>query len=150
MSTTYQRIYESAQLAFQDWELNIVYDTSVSDYEAIMEGYLLRAIPSFEHCITDLSDRDDALKLFNNTLSDDEIVILADLLKLQWLEHGIQDLNQIQLHIRDSEFNTSSEGANLKAKLELRAQLREQVDRMKIQYSLNKVVNWGGWRNGIF
>lgn len=150
MPTTYQQIYEQAQTSFQDWEMDIVYANSVVNYEAIMQSYLIKAISNFEHCVTNLADRDSALKIFNATLSDLEITILSNLLVLEWLEHNIQDLNQMQLHIRDSEFNTSSEGANLKAKLDLRTHLREQANQLKTQYSLNRVVDWEGWKNGVF
>jgi len=150
MSTTYQKVYEYALAAYQDWELNAIYNSSVPNFEAIMKSYLLRAIPRFEHCKTSLSDRDDSLQIFNGTLTDIETTILSDLLVIEWLGRSIQDLNQIQLHVRDSEFNTSSEGANLKAKLELRQQLEERVDRLKTQYSLNNVVIWSDWNNGIF
>ena len=150
MGTTYQTIYEHAQSNLTDWQLDAVYETDVSAYEAILKQYLLRAIVNFEHCVTDIESRDDTAQTFDNDLTLLEQIILADLLALAWLEHSIQDANQMNLHVRDSEFNISSEAANLKAKLDLRGQLESRVKQMKINYSLNKVVNWSDWSNGIY
>ncbi|GAH23872.1 unnamed protein product, partial [marine sediment metagenome] len=62
-----------------------LYVSSVCDYNDYVAGFLKNAIPKFKECVTDLSDRDDTAMVFNNTLTELEEEILANMMALEWV-----------------------------------------------------------------
>jgi hypothetical protein len=149
MATLYDEIYDLALVTIRDYKLDELYTLSPTDFGTYMEGFLIRAIPKFTNCSTNLDDRDDTLKKFNNTLSGIEKNILAELTIITWFEREVQNVTQFNLHLNDTDFKRYAESNNLKEKQNYLAHLREVVAQDMVSYEL-KQVDWSAWANGNF
>lgn len=102
---------------------------------------MIKAITNFRKCKTDLEDRDDENRIFNQTLSTDEKVILSNLMMVEWLTKEVNDILQMRLYLQDTDFKTYSQANNLREKRELLTTMKEMVDKQIVQYSYNN-FNW--------
>ena len=149
MATTYASIYDLALIQIQDYKLDNLYASSPANFAIHMNGLLMKAIPMFEYCVRDLSDRDETLKQFNETLDDDETDILSEYLVMAWLTSEINDVRQITGMMQNGkEAHRFSEANLLKEKVNLRATTLETLDTRKTKYGI-KHNNWG-WADGDF
>ncbi len=141
MGTPYSSIFELFQSGLKDPVLDRLYEQSIDDYENYIQPFLLTAISEFTFCKQNLEDRDDELKQFNVTLTTTEKVILSKLMRIAWLEKEIHDINQMKLHLQDSDFKTYSEAQNLKEKKDLLIVEKELVDKHIGYYDLKNYID---------
>lgn len=137
MSTPYSDIFNLFLTSIQDYRINKLYNQSVEQMENYLMPFLIKAITNFRKCKTDLEDRDDTNKVFNQTLSTDEKVILSNLMIFEWLTKEVNDILQMRLYLQDTDFKTYSQANNLREKRELLTTMKEMVDKQIVQYSYN-------------
>jgi len=123
--------------SIQDYRINKLYNQSVEQMENYLMPFLIKAITNFRKCKTDLEDRDDTNKVFNQTLSTDEKVILSNLMIVEWLTKEVNDILSLRNFLQDTDFKTYSQANNLKEKRELLTTMKEMVDKQIVQYSYN-------------
>lgn len=99
--------------------------------------FLIKAIANFRKCRTDLEDRDDENKVFNQDLTTEEKVILANLMVVEWLTKEVNDILQMRLYLQDTDFKTYSSSQNLKEKRELLTTMKDMVESQIVQYLYN-------------
>jgi hypothetical protein len=68
---------------------------------------------------------------------------------LRWLTKEINNVNQINLHLNDTDFKLHAASQNLNAKIEHRDRLREIVNQDMTNYSLKNVL-WSEWYEGNY
>lgn len=139
--TLYSEIFELFQSGIKDPLLDKLYKSSVEAYENYLLPFLITAISEFTLCKQDLEDRNDTDKKFNITLTTNEKVILSKLMRKAWLQKEINDINQMKLHLQDSDFKTHAEDRNLKAKTELLVIETEMADRDVGKYDLKNYLS---------
>ena len=135
MSTPYSNIFGRFALKVKDYNLDRLYTSSVSAYEDFLSGYLLNAVPKFSECRTDLSDRDEGTKTFNNTLSEQEEEILAEMMVVEWTEQNTmksEDMNRI---LGDSDFKLYSGANSLRENRKLRDDAISKSDKLRTDYT---------------
>lgn len=137
MATPYSEVFDLFLTSIQDYRINRLYEKSVEDMENYLMSFLIKAIVNFRKCKTDLEDRDDTNKVFNQTLSTDEKVILSNLMIVEWLTKEVNDILSLKNFLQDTDFKTYSQANNLKEKRELLTTMKEMVDKQIIQYSYN-------------
>ena len=137
MATPYSEVFDLFLASIQDYRINRLYEKSVEDMENYLMPFLIKAITNFRKCKTDLEDRDDTNKVFNQTLSTDEKVILSNLMIVEWLTKEVNDILGMKLFLQDTDFKTYSQSQNLKEKRELLTTMKEMVDKQIVQYSYN-------------
>lgn len=137
MSTPYSDIFNLFLASIQDYRINKLYNQSVEQMENYLMPFLIKAITNFRKCKTDLEDRDDTNKVFNQTLSTDEKVILSNLMIVEWLTKEVNDILSLRNFLQDTDFKTYSQANNLKEKRELLTTMKEMVDKQIVQYSYN-------------
>lgn len=137
MSTPYSDVFNLFLTSIQDYRINKLYNQSVEQMENYLIPFLIKAITNFRKCKTDLEDRDDTNKAFNQTLSTDEKVILSNLMMVEWLTKEVNDILGMKLFLQDTDFKTYSQSQNLKEKRELLTTMKEMVDKQIVQYSYN-------------
>ena len=81
--TSYEKIFQRFSQKITDFKL---LELSDSDVHLMMKEWLTSAIPKFRRCEHDLSQRDDEIEQFTDTLNDNEVEILALLMVGEWLE----------------------------------------------------------------
>ena len=137
MATPYSEVFNLFLASIQDYRINRLYEQSVEDMENYLIPFLIKAITNFKKCKTDLEDRDDENRIFNQTLSTDEKVILSNLMMVEWLTKEVNDILQMRLYLQDTDFKTYSQANNLREKRELLTTMKEMVDKQITQYSYN-------------
>ena len=137
MATPYSEVFNLFLASIQDYRINRLYQKSVDDMEKYLMPFLIKAIINFRKCKTDLEDRDDENRIFNQTLSTDEKVILSNLMMVEWLTKEVNDILQMRLYLQDTDFKTYSQANNLREKRELLTTMKEMVDKQIVQYSYN-------------
>jgi hypothetical protein len=148
-NTSFDEIYDLALISFRDYRLDQLYDLSEADFKNLLQGYLIKAIPKFTNCQVDLEDIDTTSKIFNNTLTLTEQVILSDYMVIEWMTSQILDITQMELHLNNTDYKHYSEQQNLKGKLDVQNILIERNDRQTTSYGL-KNAPWTDWKNGVF
>jgi len=137
MATPYSEVFDLFLASIQDYRINRLYEQSVEDMENYLIPFLIKAITNFRKCKTDLEDRDDENRIFNQTLSTDEKVILSNLMIVEWLTKEVNDILSLRNFLQDTDFKTYSQANNLKEKRELLTTMKEMVDKQIVQYSYN-------------
>lgn len=138
MSTSYANIFGRFAISIQDYELDRLYALSLTLYEEYLTGFLKSAVVKFKRCSNDLSDRDDVLRVFNQTLTEEEEEILSVLMQVEWFTREVNRIMDIRLGLNNTDFKRASEAMNLKEKRERLKQLKEDVDRLIVDYTYNK------------
>lgn len=150
MATPYASVIDLALVTIRDYKIDKLYALSPADFETYMEGFLVKAIPSFDNCLKDLDDRNDTLKQFNETLNNTEVKILSEYLIVEWLTSEITDVKQITAMLQNGkEANRFSEANLLNAKTALKDKHLEIINNLKTIYDF-KGVDWGAWANGDY
>ena len=137
MATPYSEVFDLFLASIQDYRINRLYEQSVEDMENYLIPFLIKAITNFRKCKTDLEDRDDENRIFNQTLSTDEKVILSNLMIVEWLTKEVNDILSLRNFLQDTDFKTYSQANNLKEKRELLTTMKDMVDKQITQYSYN-------------
>ena len=148
-NTTFDTIHDLTMLVIQDYKLNELYDSSPTNFNTTMDGLLIRSLPEFTNCSQDLTDYNLTTRTFNLVLTAVEISILSKLQVITWLNSKILDVMQLQNFLNDTDFRTFSSAQNLKAKIDAREILREEVSQSMTDYSL-KNTPWANWGLGVF
>ena len=76
MATPFENIIDMALDSIQDYKLNNLFKTNPKDFDTITNGFLVKGLPEFGCCKTDLS-YDISKKEFSKDLSLLEISILS-------------------------------------------------------------------------
>lgn len=157
--TPYTEIFDLVMMSLTSYELDSLLD-KLEDEPSIVKtggtnppnddsglvyltGFLVNAIPNFENCIKDLSDRDDDDMTFNMELDYNEKDILSCWTVIQILKKEIFDIRQIRGMIQNkSDANRYSEANLLKEKQNLCSHLIEDVDLKQTKYGI-KHQDWG-------
>lgn len=80
--TPYDTIYSRFAQKITDFK---ILELSDSDVEELLYGYLISSVAKFKKCQTDLSLREEELKVFTEDLLDLEVEILAMMMVSEWL-----------------------------------------------------------------
>jgi hypothetical protein len=129
-----------------DYRLNELYNTSVPDFETYLSGFLIPAITDFKGCNQSLVY---STSTFSETLTEENIKILAMLMKKYWLTKEIDDITQMNLHVTDRDFRVYSESQNMREKQNRLTLELEQLSQLLVDYGLDN-TDWSAWLNGNF
>ena len=72
---------------------------------------------------------------FNEDLTDAEQEIIAKLLVVEWIEPQINSIMNLQPILNDHDFETYSQANFLKVKLELKTDLKSELDNLIVNYT---------------
>nr|WP_145401465.1 hypothetical protein [Paenibacillus xylanexedens] len=133
--TPYVNIYERFSIKIQDYMLDEMFRESSDTYEDYIVGFLKAAVAKFTYCRKNLADRDEDIKCFNVTLSELEEEILAEMMKVEWMDKEVNNVLEMRLALNNSDFKRYAESNNLKAKMDLRDNIQERVNNLIVQYS---------------
>ena len=148
-NTTFDEIHDLTLLVIQDFKLDALYTSSPTNFNTTMDGLLIRSLPEFTNCQQDLTDYTLSTRTFNIVLTLAEKSILSKLQVITWLNSKILDVLHLQNHLNDTDFRTFSSAQNLKAKMDTREILREEVSQNMTSYGLI-AAPWENWALGIF
>ncbi|PIH59163.1 hypothetical protein [Paenibacillus sp. LK1] len=133
--TPFVNIYERFSTKIQDYMLDELFRESTDTYEDYIFSFLKSSIAKFTHCRKNLLDRDETNKCFNINLSELEEEILAEMMKVEWMDKEVNNVLEMRLALNNSDFKRYAESNNLKAKMDLRDNIQERVNNLIVQYS---------------
>jgi len=145
MSISYDLIFQKFMHEIDDFDL-----TSLNEEEMKIENKLTlsKAITLFKKCKQSLI-RNDELEIFTNTLTEEEMWILADYMRKIWLDEKINNGELLKLRLTDKDFKTFSPadllGTMSKLKLTYDKELKLKVnDYLYDGYLYSKFYKSGG------
>lgn len=146
--TPFSSIYDLFLQLVTDYRLIVLYNSSQDDLETYLESWLVLSVYDFSSCNQDLT-YDTTTRTFTETLSQENINVLARLMVKYWLEKEVQDVTQMSLHVQDRDFKTYAEGQNLKEKTAHLDRVKEECSQLLNDYSY-KNNDWSSWFSGSF
>lgn len=105
MATPLQNVYDAflSKIEADDWMLTEAYDIVSEDWRMILDS----AIVQFRYPRVSLDyDKDSAT--FNEDLSNDEIQVIANLMKLEWVRRCIATWDNIRQLYSDKDFSQAN------------------------------------------
>lgn len=133
MATPYSEIHARAIAKFSDYD---ILNFDVSAREMIMRDYLISAQVEFQRmCKVDLSDKDDILAQYNETLDDEIIEILATGVAYYWLYPKVLNTENLYNVLNTKDFTTYSPANLLKELQNLRDVLWKDFNRKMVLYT---------------
>jgi hypothetical protein len=125
----------------------VVYDvflSQISDIDLLMNDadnelkyrYLLNSIPRFNQCKFDLSKRTNLE--FTESLGDIELLILGNLMVVEYLNPKIVSLKNLQQIMNSRDFSMTSQASHLKQLSDVRNTWKIECDKLMTDYSYNK------------
>jgi len=149
MGTQASEVNDLFLMLVDDYRLTVLYQTSGSSvFTTYLEGWLLYGIEEFDICTQDLTYSTTTHE-FTETLTRENILILAQLMTKYWLQKIVQNVLQMNNNIQDHDFKTYSQAQNLKEKRALLAQKIEEIDLILSNYGY-KHNDWESWNLQIF
>lgn len=127
MATSYKTIYERFLSKINDPTLGSFDDTVLTD---VVTDYFNAALARTRSLTHDLSQRDDDLEEFQDDLTNVEIELIADTMKLAWLEQRIHSAENVDQAVFGKEENFYSQANHLSTLITARDTLEEQINRL--------------------
>ena len=128
MGTSYDLVFPKFMHEINDFDL-----TSLTEVQMKVENKLTlsKAVTLFKKCKQNLV-RDDITETFTNTLTEEEMWILADYMRKVWLDEKINNGELLKLRLTDKDFKTFSPADQLgtmsKIKLSYDKELKLKVN----------------------
>jgi len=142
MATAYSDIFDLFMTLVDDYRLVALYQSNVATFETYVQSWLIFAIVDFQDiCDQDLTDRNDTTRTFNIDLTDENKVILSELMVKYWLNKEVQDKLQMNLTITDSDFKHYAESQNYREKNAALQVLIENTSQRLLSYEYKK-TDW--------
>jgi len=136
MPTLFSSVYTKANILFEDTQL--LQNLADEEMDELLEIFLSRSMIYFKSCKIDLTDIDDVLKQFNNDLSNEEQFILAEGIRLVWLERKLFKEENLRDRLTTKDYNSSHSTGNLIDKLTMLRDSTEKALKQRIvEYSFN-------------
>lgn len=132
MATPYKDIFVSFLGKISDPYLA---DMTDNDIDAQLLKYLNSSIPKFRKCKQDLSLKDESG--FTETLTDEEVEILANLMVVEWLRPHVNNLELLKQALTPKDFKLTSQANHLKELQALRRDTQSEISRLLVDYSYN-------------
>lgn len=104
------------------------------DLHSLINNYRKSAIPKFKQC-KKLHDRDDELEQFNQTLTDEEVEILANLMILEWLKPQINSIEVLKQTMSLKDYKMYSQANHLDSLIALKKVTYAEIDSLIVSYT---------------
>ncbi|HHU81321.1 MAG TPA: hypothetical protein GXZ35_08385 [Acholeplasmataceae bacterium] len=131
MSTPYHVVDNSFLSKITDDFLLSIPD---EDLQKLIDGYRNSASIKFKQC-NKLSDRDDDLRQYNISLTDEEIEILANLMILEWLKPLINSIEILKQGMSTKDYKIYSQANHLNELMALKKETNAEIDKLIISYT---------------
>jgi hypothetical protein len=103
--------------------------------QEILDGLRNKAVTRFKACKKDLYNRDETNKQFNDTLSDEEKLIIATIMRKYWFNDKLYSLELIKQRMSSKDFKMTSQAEHLLRLTVLNQELDKEISRMIVDYT---------------
>lgn len=135
MVTPYSNIFTRFLRKIKDIDLGnkLIQNTDLAESQMI--GYMDSAVENYVQCSTDLSDRDDTLKQFNQKLKTSDEEIIATRMVVEWVSPFVASIMSLQPFLTDQEFTTESNRLGIGNKLALQKEFENKTETLISKHS---------------
>lgn len=144
MVTTQSDIYDLFMQLITDYRLIDLYRQSQTDFETYLQAWLIFSINEFSSVCSQELDFDSSTGEFSVLLTTENKTILARIMVKYWLQKTVSDVTQMNLHIKDRDFDVYSEAQNLKAKQDYLMTVKEEISLILNNYAYTR-NSWSDW-----
>ena len=102
--------------------------------EKTIDSFRVSASIKFKQC-KKLHNRDDELKQFNQTLTDEEVEILANLMVLEWLKPQINSIEVLKQTMSLKDYKMYSQANHLDSLIALKKSTSIEIDSLIVSYT---------------
>lgn len=106
---------------------------TANDLQDLIDSYRESAEVTFKKC-ANLSDKDNTLRQYNKTLTNEEIDILSDCMVLEWAYPTINSIDNLKLRMTTSDYKQFSQANMIDSTLEFIKQTEIRVKRKISSY----------------
>jgi len=153
MGTSLTDIVDLFLSNIDDYKLTSIYTTSGSNaLNTFCEPWLLNSIVDFRCCdqsLTYTPITGSADGSFSLDLSQENKILLSQIMVLYWLERNLQDIRQMNNFIQDHDFKSWSPANTIKSKQDYINVKKEEISQRLNDYAYAK-NSWSSWRSQIF
>ena len=157
-TTSFEKVYKSFLEKITD---NLYLELSEEETKADCESLLLAAIPDFEFPRKNLFDYtlvENGTGYFNIELTEEEINILAFIMKINWLNRQIDSVELTRQRYSGSDFKMTSQANHLsklitskkESKIDLQHLQRLYKRRVIDERNKTYTSNWGIFKRSVF
>jgi hypothetical protein len=130
MATQFSEIYN---MFLSDVTDDTFLDYTEEDRELILNGLLIKSITRFKSCEKDLSDK--TVSQFNQTLSDEEKLILSTVMRKFWFNDKLYSLQLIQQRMSPKDWKMTSQAEHMLRLTVLKQELEKEISEMIVRYT---------------
>lgn len=136
--TTINEVIDLFLMLVNDYKLKQIFD--LGNLEQYVEAWLRMAIVDFDRVRSEPLVYDQSTKTFQQTLMDEDITILSQLMVKYWLMKEVNDVLAMENVLQDHDFTRHSEARNLEAKVNLLNRQIEDCKQLLVQYGYDHFV----------
>jgi len=107
-----------------------------ADRDEILDNLRKKSVTRFKACKKDLYNKDDILGQFNDTLTDEEKLIIATIMRKYWLNDKIYNLDLIKQRMSSKDWKLTSQAEHLLRLTVLNQELDKEISRMIVDYTV--------------
>jgi hypothetical protein len=141
MATPFSDIYIKTNILFED--AGLLSKLTDTEYEELLELFLSKSKSIyFKSCEKDLTDVDNILKQFNETLSEQEQWVLATGIRLVWLERKLYNEENLRNKLSNRDYQTFSPANLIDKLILLRDKTEKDLQKLIVDYSFDSFVGF--------
>ena len=125
-------------MQINDYKLKQIFD--LGNLERYVEAWLRMSISEFDRVRETPLVYDTVSKTFSETLTNEDLVILSQLMVKYWLTKEVNDVLAMENVLQDHDFTRHSEAQNLDAKRNLLNRQVETCKQLLIQYGYDHFI----------
>ena len=118
-----------------------------AETDALLEELLINAIPWFEFPKVNINDYDLLRQRFNNTLTNDEINILATYMVVCWIDQQLASVELIRMKYTGSDFKMTSQANHIAKLIALKKEYTQNGFHLQRLYKRKRVDKNGNIRS---
>ena len=152
MGTNLTEVLDLFMLLQNDYRLLDLYTSSSASFNTYLEGWLLYAVNDFDICTQTLDytvTSGSTTGSFSVTLTNENKLLLAQLVVKYWMAKEVQDVLQMNLNLMDHDFKHFAESQNLTEKQRMYNFKREETAQLLVDYGY-KHNDWTSWGTQVF
>ncbi|MEK5036304.1 hypothetical protein MKY96_33165 [Paenibacillus sp. FSL R7-0302] len=135
MATPYTDVYEYFLSKISDYSFLNMSDIDIEEDLGI---YLKSSVIHFDSALSNLYDRDEELKQFNEDLSEKEKDIIASIMVVNYLKPRVVTSETYKIAMSDSDYKIYSQANHVKEMLNLYKEMRREVEVLMTKFSYSK------------
>ncbi|QWU13397.1 hypothetical protein SAMN04487895_10363 [Paenibacillus sophorae] len=128
MATNFEEVYDAFLSQINDAKFMNTDEDNLLKYR-----YLLNSIARFPKCMVNLKKRSETS--FDEELTDQDILILSNLMVIEYLSPKIISLKNLEQTMSTKDFSMTSQAAHLKQLSDIKKDKQNEVNKLLIDYT---------------